>query len=233
MDRDGALLLWSAASCGRSLERHTNCHLWHHRVWRPSLRLWNCVRDYALTGCNKSFQQSRIESVAPSRAVRVASVHLAAEVALLYVKSVARPPVLPNIYGAVDVAAVPVCLNFMAGSPSRLKVRRTLRSVMADLAWMMASPSAGYGARKADCTMSLFMTVCGAGWFRPLEARTATAPPFGASINVTPSGCSYTSWKKPLRQSMVRKTGRDEPLVRAVAAVLSKRLSPDHWSSEP
>src|SRR5580704_5699175 len=114
-----------------------------------------------------------------------------------------------------------------------MNVLRTPISVIPNFALRMASPTASCGELKAFCTTSLSKFVCGGAWFRLLEAKTATAPPFGASMRVTARDSSYTSWKKPLRQSMIRKTGKDEPFVNEVAVELSNRSEPDHCSSEP
>src|SRR5579859_3566329 len=109
-----------------------------------------------------------------------------------------------------------------------MNVLRTSGSVICDLAVTTALPSVVPFAPKTFWTTKASKLVCGEGWFRPLEASTATAPPLGATIKVTASGCAYTSWKNPFRQSMIRNTGNCDPLVSEVTEVVSKISDPDH-----
>ena len=61
---------------------------------------------------------------------------------------------------------------------------------------------------------------------KPEEAQTPTAPPFGAKSSADDRLSSYTSWKNPFRQSMIKNTGKRLPLVSAVAQALSRDDGP-------
>src|SRR5579863_3605230 len=119
----------------------------------------------------------------------------------------------------------------MAGSPKRIQVRRTSGSVIFNLDVRMARPRCcdGFAARVRSRAWS--MAACGGAVVNPEEAQTATAPPFGASSSALERLSAETSWKKPFRQSISRKTGRRPPLLNEATELLSSKSEKDHCCS--
>src|SRR5271156_1514051 len=121
----------------------------------------------------------------------------------------------------------------IAGSPKRIQVRRTSGSVIFNLDVRMERPSDCVGFAASVRSRAWSMAACGGAVVNPEEAQTATAPPLGASSSALDRLSAYTSWKKPLRQSMSRNTGRRPPLLSAAAEVVSNRSEKDHCCSAP
>src|SRR5277367_5045763 len=121
----------------------------------------------------------------------------------------------------------------MAGSPKKFQVRRTSGSRIPALAVMIAAPIDCVGFAASVLSKAWFNEACGGAVVKPEEAQTPTAPPFGANSSADDRLSSYTSWKNPFRQSMIKNTGKRLPLVSAVADVLSSKSVKAHCCSEP
>src|SRR3981081_1696395 len=121
----------------------------------------------------------------------------------------------------------------LGGATKRTAGRRACASVAPLLAARTAAPRdwVRFCARLAS--NAWFMKAWGCASVKPEEAQTATAPPVGERIRDSARLRVYTSWKNPFRQSINKYTGRRWPLVRLLAAMLSRKSANDHCSVEP
>src|ERR1044071_6915872 len=113
--------------------------------------------------------------------------------------------------------------SFKVGSPNKMNVRRTSRSLVARLAARMASPIVVGVAPKTRRLNSRPIATCGGVVMRPDEAQTPIAPPLGLRRSASPRLLVKRSWKYPLKQFMATTKGRRGALLRDAAVVDVKR----------